>query len=176
MVVPFVGLGGVERTPASVEAVEGALRCGGRDEESASRWSPARRASARTACRSTRERLGAAAGPRPQEAVDHVESDPDAGNQAPRGSLSGSAMPHPACAASRGDGGDRVHEGGGDAEAVMVIDHLHGHLGDAVVVVHAAGDADRSAAHRGKPGHVAVTVDGGERARARGGQPDHPVR
>ena len=29
--VPVRGLGGVERPPASVEAVEGALRCGGRN-------------------------------------------------------------------------------------------------------------------------------------------------
>ena len=56
----------------------------------------------------------------------------------------------------------------------MVVDHLHGHLGDAGVVAHAPGNANRSPVRRGEPRHVVVTVDLGERVEHRRGQPDHP--
>ena len=109
-----------------------------------------------------------------QEAVDHVQPDPDAGDQAPGGFVvRGQRRPHPAYAPGRGDGGDRVHEGGADAEAVVVVDHLHGHVGDAGGVAHEAGDADRLPVLRGEPCHVAVTVDVDERLEHRRGQPDH---
>ena len=145
-------------------------------EDSASGWSPARPASARTARRSTRGGSRSRSRPSPsRRSVDHLQPDPDAGDQAPRGLVVRSQRrPHPAYAAGGGDGRDRVHEGGADAEAVVVVDHLHGDLRDAGVVEHVAGDADRSPVHRGEPGHVAVTVDVGERLEHRRGQPDHP--
>ena len=110
-----------------------------------------------------------------QEVIDHAQPDPDARHQAPGGLVvRGQRRPHPAYAARRGDGGDRVHEGGADAEAVVVVDHFDGHVRDAGGVAHAAGDADRLPVHRGEPRHVAVTVDVDERFEHRRGQPDHP--
>ena len=109
-----------------------------------------------------------------QQTVDHVQPDADASDQASRGFVvRGQRGPNPAYAAGPGDGGDGVHEGGTDTEAVVVVDHLHGQLGDAGGVADEAGDADRLPVLRGEPGHVAVTVDVDERLEHRRGQPDH---
>ena len=56
----------------------------------------------------------------------------------------------------------------------MVVDHLHGHLGDTGVVAHVAGDTDRLSLGRGQPGHVAVPVDVSEQIQGGRGHPEHP--
>ena len=109
-----------------------------------------------------------------QQAVDHAQTDPDASDQAPRGFVvRGQRRPNPAYAPGPGDGGDSVHEGGTDAEAVIGVDHLHGEVRDAGDIADKAGDADRLPVLRGDPCHVAVTVDVDERLQHRRGQPDH---
>ena len=55
-----------------------------------------------------------------QQAVDHAQTDPDASDQALRGFVVRSQRrPNPAYFPGPGDGGDSVHEGGTDAEALV---------------------------------------------------------
>ena len=67
-----------------------------------------------------------------EEPVDDVQLDPDAGDEASRGFVVGrERRPHAVHAAGGGNGRDSVHEGGADAETVVVVDDLDGDLGDA---------------------------------------------